>query len=259
MNTVFPPIKDGINNWVRGAENALNNAMIDFEGTGSFDINSLGSKIFGGAFFIAITIIIVVITAITTIISPFTGIVAGIIGTVADFIIPMIITIVASSISDEGISDILVSILNGDVSEFLGILPDLLFNNDNSKSRGSWDDFLYWAPIFISVISGWMAAYALCYAGKKVRLGEELPNGIKGVIGDAFGLIISVIGLVLALSSSDIWGTFTGFGLAAAGAIICKKSDSSKINKLFNNVANGFSYAGFIISWIGTLNTLSRK
>ena len=125
---MFKPIKDGINNYVRGVVSSFGNSVMEYQETGGISQdtkNDLLLGIVGGTFGLIIITVITVLICVFTLVTPFLLIVSGLMASVISFVGDMIINSMAGG-----------SKKDGEKSNSFEEIVDILNVDDNSQSKG---------------------------------------------------------------------------------------------------------------------------
>jgi hypothetical protein len=221
IQSVFQPIVDGITNAIEGYANTLNTLLTDAlyqeENGISTDttIVNIVDAIFGGSLYTVLMVIGTILYGITLAITPFTFTFSFLIGLVVD----LALTTVLSSIGG--------SILGGDYS---GILNVALTGNMGGVID-ALGNIVSFSGILISVFG---AILALIAAKKKPEFASIT------------GLIVAIVGTLLAIFFTDLPGMIAGTCLAAFGVYLCKKGPS--INTQFDKASKYISWGCLITS-----------
>jgi len=244
LDTVFKPIKDGFNNFVRGVGQAFEKGWNEFDETGSLKESTkidMKDALFP-QFIEIILIIIEVIMAIMKIVTPFLSIVSFLLKDVTSFIGPMIISIFSSSQGDD--MNMFPNIFT--IDSVIEYVSDYIGNNDGSKTKSVGPGTTFGA--FFAFLGLAFSIWGIKEAKKSVEPVRGKKGFLNRLISPGGGLILSIAGClvsVIGIAAGELWNwpleiqlimaiagviiSFIGFGISGycwpdagpTGQIIC--------------------------------------
>ena len=237
--TVFKPIKDGINNWVKGVENELTNTFHDWEDTGKItngNVDKIG-KAFFGPFWDIIKILLEIMKCVITIIKPFLDLVKDLLQSVKDFMSNIVKSAIGANGDGTDYSDSFSTDMNNEFSLILEICLGIAgFEIEESTSKVVTADSIansisfvallvtlfsvvffaltevVYASVIIAIL-GWFLWGFSSYAAKSID--SKFILGLVSVVILGFAAILALIDMSKSGNPIGALVTFITFVLSA--------------------------------------------
>ena len=215
LDTVFKPIKDGINGMVKNVKESFhkNYDEVNKNGLSNNNINSLLNA-FQGSFFVAIGVIMSVLLAIGYIIMPFTALVSGLLLSVIGFLIGMFINSLLQGCEDERETETPSDTSDSGIINF--VINKITSKNKYTKSKGG--QYLSAKEWLLALLPSFCAAIAIGYGS----------NPIVQILAVTWAMSVFFITLICKASKEPLWD-----GGSIPGIEINKTKQQEKTNTFY--------------------------